>query len=45
VHRLRKQIEDNPATPRRLVTTPDGYALSAGFRRIVPAARCRRDEL
>jgi len=33
VHRLRKQIEDDPAAPRRLVTTPDGYALGPGFRR------------
>jgi hypothetical protein len=34
VHRLRKQIEDDPAAPRRLLTTRDGYALGAGFRRI-----------
>ena len=34
VHRLRRQIEDDPAVPRRLITTPDGYALGAGFRRI-----------
>lgn len=36
IHRLRRQIEDDPVVPRRLVTTADGYALGAGFRRMLP---------
>jgi hypothetical protein len=36
VHRLRKQIEDDPAAPCRVVTTPDGYELAGAFRRRVP---------
>ena len=39
VHRLRRQIEDDPAAPRRLITTPDGYALGAGFRRVARPTR------
>jgi hypothetical protein len=35
VHRLRKQVEDDPAAPRRVVTTADGYALAGAFRRRV----------
>lgn len=34
VRKLRRLIEDDPADPRRITTTPDGYALGLGARRV-----------
>ncbi len=38
VRRLRKAIEDDAATPTRLVTTPGGYALACRPGFVVPSS-------